>query len=132
MRRLVLCFQLGCPPLGDTDLAAEESIEPIVPAFHAILRRPVFAGLPSHLVSISFRCKNHPYTASPSARDVASANIKTIMVPLLAPWLARRVVSLRLPDGSYVRDAPPVIGSAVLPTNGRPSVGDGAELGHAE
>ncbi|KZT68063.1 hypothetical protein DAEQUDRAFT_812403 [Daedalea quercina L-15889] len=128
LRMLQISLTLRCPPLADMDLPMEGSVGSIA-AFHAMLRRPVFDGLPAGAmrIYINFRDDN----IEPFAEDVASAKIKTIMVPLFAPWLARGVLALYLPDRSVVEDVPPEIGPAAPPIDEDSSAGDGALRGLA-
>ncbi|KZT68054.1 hypothetical protein DAEQUDRAFT_812397 [Daedalea quercina L-15889] len=120
LRKLDMFLNLKCLPLDDMDLPVEGSTKSIA-AFHAILCRPVFDGLPKDAADIFFVFRNN---IEPFAKDVASAKIKAIMVPLLAPWLARGVLRLHLPDGSTVEDVD--IGSAAPPIDDDSASDDGA------
>ncbi|KZT68047.1 hypothetical protein DAEQUDRAFT_347312 [Daedalea quercina L-15889] len=130
MYNMLIQLDLGRLPLDDMDLSVEGSTESIT-AFHAILCRPVFAGLPTGAMKIFFKYWNMPSDDEPSAINVASARIQTIMVLLLTPWFVRGVLQLQLPNGSLVEGIPPNFRSAGPSIEDDSSIGNGALRGLA-
>ncbi|KAH9911702.1 uncharacterized protein B0H18DRAFT_1128226 [Fomitopsis serialis] len=77
-----------------------------IAAFHAALSRNVFARLSYAAVTILFRVSmgsNQEHASNCVAETLCtSATVKSFLVPLFSPWLARGVIALELPDGSRI------------------------------
>ncbi|KAH9914924.1 uncharacterized protein B0H18DRAFT_113896 [Fomitopsis serialis] len=93
---------------GIDDSACAITVEAIA-AFHAALSRNVFARLSYAAVTISFRVsigsnQEHASNSVAETLHTSSATVKSFLIHLFSPWLARGVMTLELPDGSRIQD----------------------------